>query len=105
MLLWLLWLLCDLCAAQGLRSSRSLDLPIDAAEGHRVDDRSTFLTVAEIAELVGMSSETVRRYIRERRLRASVLTTGQRVTYRIRLADYEAFRDEFVRDSFRDDWE
>ena len=70
-----------------------------------MDDRSTFLTVAEIADLLGVSSETVRRHIRERRLRATVLTTGHRVTYRIRPADYEAFRRDFVRDSFRDDWE
>lgn len=52
-----------------------------------------------------MRTESIRRYIREGRLRAQVLTGGGRVVYRIRPADLKAFEERYLKDSVTDDWE
>jgi ribosomal protein L19E len=52
-----------------------------------------------------MSSETVRRHIRERRLAAVVFTAGERPVFRISQEALDAFRRTYTRDTMRDDWE
>lgn len=51
-----------------------------------------------------MGGRWVRRQIEAGRLRATVLTTGGRVTYRIARADLETFRRRYLRDSWDPDW-
>lgn len=64
-----------------------------------------WLTTAEVADDLGLSPDTVRRLIRERRLRATAITVGRRVTLRIRRSDLDAFRAVYVKDTVSDDWE
>lgn len=67
-----------------------------------------WLTTTDIARDLGVTAEAVRQWIRERRLRATVInagSTGTRAVFRIRPTDYAAFRAAHVRDSLRDDWE
>ena len=64
-----------------------------------------WLTTAEVADDLGLSTDTVRRLIRERRLRATAITAGRRITLRVRRTDLEAFRLAYVKDTVNDDWE
>ncbi len=62
-------------------------------------------TTQEVAAILGMSGETVRRHIRERRLAAIVFTSGERPVFRISEEALSAFRKTYTRDSIKDDWE
>lgn len=54
------------------------------------------LTVGEVAKRMRVSPFTVRRWLRERRLRG--ILTGRRAGYRIPLSEYERFvREELKR--------
>ena len=64
-----------------------------------------WMTTTEVAQKLGVSAETVRRHIHERRLRALALVLGERSTFRIRRSDFEAFRASYARDTIEDDWE
>lgn len=64
-----------------------------------------WLTTSEVAEELGVSPDTVRRLIRDRRLRASAIRAGRRITLRVRRTDLDAFRVAYVKDTVRDDWE
>lgn len=65
-----------------------------------------WLTVSEIAEELGVHPATVRRWIRDRRLRAQAITLRpSHTTFRIRGEDYRTFRSTLVRDTLEDDWE
>jgi len=68
-------------------------------------NRKPWLTTSEVADELGVSPDTVRRLIKERRLRASAITVGKRVTLRIRSSDLDAFRHVYVKDTVTDDWE
>ena len=59
----------------------------------------------EIAARLGVTSETVRTLIRERRLAARVILGGSRRTFRISSEALADFQRSYVRDSIRDDWE
>jgi excisionase family DNA binding protein len=62
-------------------------------------------TTDEVARALGVSSQTVRRWIAERLLRAEVIHAGGRNTYRVRAGDLADFRRRHVADSWDDDWE
>ncbi len=65
-----------------------------------------WMSTTEVAEELGVTPETVRRWIRDRRLRATVLIQSERATtFRVRRSDFNAFRDAYVRDTLTDDWE
>jgi excisionase family DNA binding protein len=64
-----------------------------------------WMTTTEVALELGVSDDTVRRHIRERRLRASQIASGERVTFRVRRRDLDEFRAAYVRDTIDDDWE
>ena len=65
-----------------------------------------WLTTSEVAGELGLSTDTVRRLIRERRLRATAITVGRsRTTLRVRRTDLDAFRLAYVKDTAIDDWE
>lgn len=64
-----------------------------------------WLTTDEVARTLGVSGQTVRRWIAERRLRAQVIHSGARNTYRVRTAELVDFRRRNVADSWDDDWE
>jgi excisionase family DNA binding protein len=65
-----------------------------------------WLTTSEVADELGVSADTVRRLIKDRRLRASAIAVGRaRVTLRVRRGDLEAFRHAYVKDTATDDWE
>jgi excisionase family DNA binding protein len=69
-------------------------------------DRSPeFLTIADVAERLGMSKGSVYELIRTRQLRALIKENEERRTYRIRRVDFDAYLASRVRDSFNDDWE
>ena len=59
----------------------------------------------EVAAILGVTSETVRRLIRARRLAAVVILGGERPTFRISEQALEEFRRKFTRDSLRDERE
>lgn len=69
------------------------------ADGH------FWMTTAEVAAELGRSTETIRRYVRERRLRADVIVINGRATIRISRDDFDEFRRRYVRDTIDDDWE
>jgi excisionase family DNA binding protein len=50
----------------------------------------------QIAQALGVTSQTVRRWIRGGYLRADVIKVGRRSTYRVREKDYQTFRRQFV---------
>jgi len=52
---------------------------------------------SEIAELLGVSRQSVARWVREGRLKAIAISVGPRPTYRIRESDYRAFLNRYVR--------
>lgn len=93
----------------GVRGCRHLDgprltrSPEQRASG--MDFRDRWLHTTEVAEELGVSPETVRRFVRMRVLRATVLLVGGRRTFRIDRADLERFKAAHVRDSVTDDWE
>lgn len=58
-----------------------------------------WLSTGEIARRVGFSERWVLRQIECGRLRATAFTPGRKVTYRIRLADFEAFRAACFRET------
>jgi excisionase family DNA binding protein len=64
-----------------------------------------WLTPRDIAAEFGVSTDTVLRLIHERHLRAQVLKVQGRRTFRVRAADWAAFRARHVFDAQRDDWE
>jgi excisionase family DNA binding protein len=70
-----------------------------------MDVHDRWMHTTEIAAELGVSPETVRRLIRSRKLRATVLVVGGRPTFRILHSDYERFRRTFAKDSTIDDWE
>ena len=52
---------------------------------------------SEIAELLGVSRQSVARWVREGRLKAIAISVGPRPIYRIRASDYRAFLNRYVR--------
>lgn len=72
-----------------------------------MDRDDTWLTTTEAAGILGVSDDTVRRYIHHRRLRATVILApgSGRPTFRIRRAEFVAFQMRHTRDSVADDWE
>jgi excisionase family DNA binding protein len=78
---------------------------LTAAQPRGMKARDPWMHTTEVADELGLSGETVRRLIRERRLRASAIGVGDRTTYRIRRSDLEHFRQAYVRDTTVDDWE
>jgi excisionase family DNA binding protein len=62
-------------------------------------------TTQEVADLLGLTSESVRRLIYARRLAAVVYTGGARPTIRISDEALASYRRTYARDSMRDDWE
>jgi excisionase family DNA binding protein len=64
-----------------------------------------WVTTGAAAEALGVTAETVRRYIRTGRLRAQVIGGGERPTFRIRRTDLEAFLSTYARDTAVDEWE
>lgn len=58
------------------------------------------MSSAEVAERIGVSRQTVARWIREDRLPARRIKVGGRMIYRIRRSDFV----EFVRRYVQDDW-
>ena len=54
-------------------------------------------TCPEIAELLGVSRQAVSRWVRDGKLRATVITVGARPIYRIRDRDFRAFFALYVR--------
>jgi excisionase family DNA binding protein len=52
---------------------------------------------SEIAELLGVSRQSVSRWVREGRLKAIAISVGPRPVYRIRESDYRAFLNRYVR--------
>lgn len=59
-----------------------------------------YLTTANVAAAIGVSRQTVDRWIREGRLPARRIQVGERATYRIRRSDLTAFVRRYV----SDDW-
>ena len=57
-----------------------------------------------VVDLRLVSPRWVRRQIEAGRLRATVLATGERVTYRVARADLDTFRVEYLRDSWDVGW-
>lgn len=57
--------------------------------------------------MLGVSDDTVRRYVAEGLLRAQAIAAGRRgrVTLRIHQRDLDEFRARYVRDTSADDWE
>jgi len=70
-----------------------------------MDLRDRWLHTTEVAAELGVSPETVRRLIRIRVLRASVLLVNGRRTFRVLRSELERFKAAHVRDSVTDDWE
>ncbi len=65
--------------------------------------RDQWLSTEEVArEIGGVTPRWVRRQIEVGRLRARVLLTGERATYRIGTADLAEFRSAYVLDDARD---
>ena len=64
-----------------------------------------WMRTTDVAPELGVAADTVRRFIRTRRLRASVIVVNGRPTFRIRRRDFEGFRRSYVKDSISDDWE
>lgn len=58
------------------------------------------LSASEVAAVLHVTRQTVGRWIRDGKLRARMIRTGQRGTYQIRRSDVV----EFVRRYVRDDW-
>jgi len=61
-----------------------------------------FSTEDAAREIGGVTPRWVRKQVEEGRLRARVLLTGQRPTYRIREADLRTFRARYVLEDARD---
>ena len=59
-----------------------------------------WLSSSDVAARVGVSRQTVARWIREHKLRARRIEVGGRAIYRIRQVDLAAFVTKYV----RDDW-
>ena len=76
-----------------------------AAEPRGMELHDRWMRTTEVAEELGVDPETVRRLIRARRLRATVLLASGRPTFRILRSDFERFRAAYTRDSVVDDWE
>ncbi len=64
-------------------------------------DDEDVLSTSEVARSLHVTRQTVDRWIRDGKLRARMLRTGERGIYQIRRTD---FRD-FVRRYVRDDWD
>lgn len=54
-------------------------------------------TCPEIALLLGVSRQTVSRWVRTGKIRATVIAVGARPIYRIRDRDFRAFLASYVR--------
>ena len=66
-------------------------------------DADRWLSTEEVArEIGGVTPRWVRRQIEVGRLRARVLLTGERATYRIRNTDLTEFRAQYVLEDARD---
>lgn len=70
-----------------------------------MDLRDRWLHTTEVADELGVSPETVRRFIRMRVLRASVLFINGRRTFRVLRSELDRFKVAHVMDSVTDDWE
>jgi excisionase family DNA binding protein len=57
------------------------------------------MTTEEVAQLLGVTRQTVSRWIREGRLGARAIQSGSRVIYRIRYSSFVAFVKRYVRDT------
>jgi excisionase family DNA binding protein len=79
-----------------------LDTAGDDAE---TTNMTRWYSTEEIGVILGVTSETVRRLIRARRLAATVFLGGERPTFRISQEALDEYRRRFTRDSLRDDWE
>lgn len=86
--------------AEGCRWTASGPRPPSA-----MDLRDRWLTTTAVADELGLSPESVRRLIRMRRLRASVLQVNDRRTFRILRSELERFKAVHLKDSLTDDWE
>jgi excisionase family DNA binding protein len=60
---------------------------------------SEWLSTEEAAAEIGVTPQSVRRYIAAGKLKARALVIGQRATYRIRAADLQAFLDAYTMDA------
>ena len=64
-----------------------------------------WLTTDEVGRRLGVTSQTVRRLIHERKLRARVLTSQSRPIYRVSERALGEFQARYHLDTFEDDWE
>jgi excisionase family DNA binding protein len=62
-------------------------------------DRERWMTTEEVAHLLGVTRQTISRWIREGRLPARAIASGPRVIYRIRYSAFIEFVRRYVRDS------
>ena len=60
--------------------------------------RDRWMTTIEIADALGVSRQTVSRWIREGRLPATAIAVGPRRIYRVRHGDYLAFVRRYVQE-------
>lgn len=71
-----------------------------------MERRAAWLSTEDVARELGcVGPRWVRRQIEAGRLRATVLATGERVTYRVARADLSTFRVQYLRDSWDPEWQ
>ena len=57
-----------------------------------------WMTTTDVAEKLGVTRQTVARWIRDQRLQATRIRVGKRATYRITRLDFVAFVRRYVED-------
>ena len=67
---------------------------LDDVRAMKNDD---YVTTTYVSKALGVSRQTVSRWVRESKLVATTITVGSRPTYRIRYSDYRAFLERYVR--------
>lgn len=82
---------------RGSRVRLRLDVPALSSLLHGMDQQE-WMTSAEIARTVGVTRQTVTRWIRDGRLRAVRVQVGQRALYRVRPSAFREFVRRYVRD-------
>jgi excisionase family DNA binding protein len=55
------------------------------------------VTISFIASSLRVSRQTVWRWVRDRKIRATAIKVGSRTVYRIRYGEYRRFLDRYVR--------